>query len=147
LIDLLQAFADGELDHHQNKIIADHLMACNWCQNKLHNYILFSAKMRQLNPQTIEDKLGDAIDDLITTITSLEQQGIFALLTDGVTFSRIKLYRKIEPMEQGALVDDKVAFSVSLQWPTLQEMLYKSKPTMVVVELLFFEPFEHLNIR
>lgn len=145
LCSLIDLFSDGELSPEQASIFREHLRTCNTCADKLLENNKLRARLSSIHKPSAEDRLTDAVDVIVDTINSYEQQAIFALLHDGVTYSRMKLYRTLEPMEQGVIVDGNVACTISVRWPSFQDMLYKGKPVMAVVELHFYEPYLHLN--
>lgn len=90
----------------------------------------------------------DFLESLIYTIMSLEQQAIFKLLNEGVQFSQLLLYRRLEPTQEfGVLVDGKIACAITVSWSnTPLSVLYTSAPPMnVLVEMKFHEPYLHLN--
>lgn len=85
------------------------------------------------------------INDMVTKIVSMEQIAIFALLREGISFSRMCLYRKLNcaGSEQGVRVDGKIAFSIVVTFPDVS--LVSLSPISVMIEGKFHPPFDYMN--
>lgn len=142
---LVDLFADGELSPEQADTFRHHLASCGSCGQRLldHNRLVAVLSAQQSPP--IEDKLMDTADAIVNLINSYEQQAIFALIHDGVTFSQIKLWRTVDPMEQGIMVNGTNVCTITVTWPSLQDLIFK--PAVAIVQMKFLEPYLHLNAR
>lgn len=80
----------------------------------------------------------EQIDSIIERVVSTEQRAIFLLNTQGVNWSRMRLYRKLVPYwNQGVMVDGKIAAQIRL-------VLDRGPPPLIMVELTFMPPYHDL---
>jgi len=140
--DLISIFADGYLNEHQADIIRHHIGQCEQCARDLHMYSQLSVNI--LKPPILQSRLMDACDDIINTVQSMEQQAVFSLLNEGVKFSQMRLFRILEPMEVGIMVDGEVVCSIKLRWPTLADIMFRDE-SRVDITISFLPPYAHLN--
>lgn len=141
--DIISLFVDGCLNEHQADIIRHHLGQCETCEKELQKHSeLF---MRILKPPILQSRLAEAVDDLLNTIQTVEHQAIFEFLNLGVTFSQMRLYRILSPMETGIMVDGEIACTIKVKWPELPDIMYRNSPA-IDIKVTYLPPFEHLKI-
>jgi hypothetical protein len=145
--DAIALFADGELCTHSADIIRAHLDNCEGCRDALVKYNTITARLSTMAVPAVQQLLGESVDHMVHLIVGMEQQAVFALYSSGVSFTDMHLYRIIDPMEQGIIINGEKAAAITMKWPTFPEMIYTDSPIAVMLELKFFPPYEHLNKR
>lgn len=86
--------------------------------------------------------MDDVIDDLLANMVSLEQNAIFLLLMWGERFSKMTLYRRMDCIECGVLIEGKPACSIKLVWPDGESGGARWIAKLV---LEFYPPYQELN--
>lgn len=137
----LTEFCDGEMSNEAADKFRLHLKECPTCPKDLVEAMALAARLSFLGYVH-----NDVVDQIIDTLNSLEQRAVFVLMWLGVDFNRMTLYREHGTGEQGVQVDGKKACSISIRWPTTEEVANKkNKPATATIEMKFLEPFDYLN--